>query len=247
VLSISYSNLLTSLKVSSRRCLLLKYLKIWDCRNLKVLKLSAPKLETFEYFGPQLSGGKVVLFAPSLVELFLGGPMSGSPWRQVLPTIDKLRTLKLGFAVYSYGFSGLFFEWENTGVTHLEISLETFSSGTADLLTTILLPFLGLQRLTLKWCASRCFVKTEIRTRRYSLSRKLKVVEFIGFNGFECEIQLLLQLHEYYPMLERIVINPCVPYAIGTMEETTARLSNRYKQAKRTGIGTEGHPTFVGF
>ncbi|KAJ4850130.1 hypothetical protein Tsubulata_000604 [Turnera subulata] len=178
VLSISYSNLLTSLKVSSpdpSRCLKLKYLKLWDCGNLKVLELSAPELETFEYFGSHLIGDKTVICTPSLVQLFLGGPCMGSPFylaRPLLSVFDRVRTFKMGLATLHFSDS-----------------------------------------------VPKCFIKTQINTRRYRFFQNLKVMELIGFNGFECEMLLLQYFLKNYCELERIVIDPCVPNAIGTIEE----------------------------
>jgi hypothetical protein len=61
----------------------------------------------------------------------------------------------------------------------------------------------------------------------YDPNEHLKEVEIVGFVGRATDIELVVYLLESAIKLEKIVINPCSPYVVGTPWETEEIENNK--------------------
>lgn len=64
----------------------------------------------------------------------------------------------------------------------------------------------------------------------------VRVVELVGFEGQRAETEFVMYLIEKAKLLEKIIIDPCVPKYLGTPKELLYRDSEEYHSARKHAI-----------
>lgn len=66
--------------------------------------------------------------------------------------------------------------------------------------------------------------------------RSFRVVELLGFVGHPADLEFVMYLIESARLLEKIIIDPCTIYQVGTPRELSCRESKEYLSARRRAI-----------
>ncbi|XP_059640791.1 putative F-box protein At3g29830 [Cornus florida] len=241
-LSVDVSNCLVSLKVAGPS-LNLKYLRISGCRFLENLEISAINLVSFTYFGPKIS--VPLNDVPLLSELSIGFEYAvyfiKEP-HQHLHYFSQLETLKLDLYFLRgelfIQFPGEFPELRN--LKNLELMVQSWSHIDLSHFTSLIKasPFLSRFKIQLLSEESRAQRKAMRKYRCFDrLEREatnchqcLKVVELVGFIGHGSDAELASHLIEIAVSLEKMTINSCSPYVLGSPGEFE---DNKVRRAAR--------------
>ncbi|XP_052200930.1 F-box/FBD/LRR-repeat protein At5g53840-like [Diospyros lotus] len=209
-LSLAKSNV-AHLKISGPS-LKLKFLEVSSCFNLTRIKISAPNLVAFKYWGPEM-----VLDlenAPLLAEVsFLESycmyvvKQKFEQFSTVLPQLQKITlTLSYPWMVEFPMLDGL------ANLSKLELNLRVWDyDNPFQLCTSFIkaLPFLNKISLNLFWVAkleSKQPWEPEVEDHRQHC---LKVVELIGFVGCLLDLEIVRYMIRNASSLKKITLCPC--------------------------------------
>ncbi|KAL9438967.1 hypothetical protein AB3S75_024600 [Citrus x aurantiifolia] len=245
VLNVAESSSLTSLKVSGPS-LKLKHLKLNTLDNLKDLQLHAPNLLSFEYSGPILPFS--FRNVPNLVDASFWGCFSAYIAKNLCQHsifLVQLRTLKLDTCHLLIGDSeyraGRYLHDipEMCNLKHLEI-IGTPEVNDLIFCIALLKAAPSLYKFSLKLVSQYDYESYEsVKTIKdhpylsFTELRSIRVVELLGFVGHTADFELVMYLIFSAKLLEKIIIDPCPTWRVGTPAELIWRETAEYQSARR--------------
>ncbi|KAH9737204.1 FBD domain-containing protein [Citrus sinensis] len=238
VLTVIHSPCLTSLKVSGPS-LRLKYLKL-HLVLLQYVEIDAPNIISFEY-----SGSGIVFFrdVPNLTEVSFDGFVCTyimHKLRQLSTILLQLHTLKLNLAFVRVPEAVPYDLPELCNLKHLEMEINLFDDDRLLPCAAFLRACPSLYKFTLKLFRVHPSSGTARTVKDHPYlsvcELSVRVVELVGFEGQRAETEFVMYLIEKAKLLEKIIIDPCIPKYLGTPKELLYRDSEEYHSARKHAI-----------
>ncbi|GMY39203.1 F-box protein At4g09920-like [Fagus crenata] len=207
----------------------LKYLHIIDCFQVKSIKIFAPNLESFGYVGNIIE--LQIDYTPRLLDVYIGGlrhhPVNYA-FLALSSYLHQLESLTLGICHYDNINIKLPQFQRLTNLRHLKLKVTVRDEESLFDLISLIEAAPLLRKFTLELFSSELQKEREVRkVINYDPNEHLKEVEIVGFVGRAIDIELVVYLLESAIKLEKIVINPCSPYVVGTPWETEEIENNK--------------------
>lgn len=210
-LCLAKSAILLGLKISGSS-LKLKYLEICCCFNLNWVKISAPNLVSFKYWGPEIAlalDNVPLLSEVSFLEAYCISLVKHR-FKHFTCILSQLRSLSL---TLNYPWLTEFPKLDGLRNLHtLELNLGVWDFDNPFQLCTSIttaLPFLHKFSLRLYWFMNYESMDTWVPIIENDRHHCLKVVDFVGFVGCSLDVGIVRYLVENAVSLEKITIRPC--------------------------------------
>ncbi|XP_017972504.1 PREDICTED: uncharacterized protein LOC18604372 [Theobroma cacao] len=221
--------------IASESLVNLKCLELRYCNFLKEVEISAINLTSLSYTGIKVAPVALKNLL-RLVEVLFGGACLSRIYHTSQLQINLSQLETLGFDVFGTNLALPFLKTilKMSNVKHLELEVQIKHVSCSFLSVTSLLkaaPLLHTFTLKIMCCAdwsSRELSKISLENPYPCL----KVVKLYGFVGVPAEVEMIFHLRENSPLLEKLIIDPCQPFFLGSKAASMFRKSWDYKSAK---------------
>ncbi|KAH9673629.1 FBD domain-containing protein [Citrus sinensis] len=210
------------------------------CHFLEYVEIDAPNIISFEY-----SGSGIVFFrdVPNLTEVSFDRFFCTyimNKLRQLSTILLQLHTLKLNLAFVSVPEAVPYDLPELCNLKHLEMEINLFDDDRLLPCAAFLRACPSLYKFTLKLFRVHPSSGTARTVKDHPYlsvcELSVRVVELVGFEGQRAETEFVMYLIEKAKLLEKIIIDPCIPKYLGTPKELLYRDSEEYHSARKHAI-----------
>nr|XP_011470491.1 PREDICTED: F-box/LRR-repeat protein At3g58900-like [Fragaria vesca subsp. vesca] len=187
----------------------LKYLAILDCPNLKSIEICNPNIASFVYMGACID--LLINNVPLLIEVHISEralhyvDFTTVAFNRLSFCLSHLEILKLNISGVVYNPNYDFPVLEN--LKQLELNVETNYQWALYHLYSFMKACPHIHRLILK-LEFQTYVETIVSKAPKFSHHSLKVVEIMGYRGYQCAVEHVVYLIENVVALEKIIIDP---------------------------------------
>nr|XP_011458546.1 PREDICTED: putative F-box/FBD/LRR-repeat protein At3g59240 [Fragaria vesca subsp. vesca] len=188
----------------------LKYLTVINCPNLKRIEICNANIVSFVYWGVWIE--LLISNVPLLVDVHLSVraldnvDFTTLAFTRLSCCVSQLEILKLNIqgVVYNPNYDFPVLE----SLKRLELNVETDYHSALYHLSSFMKACPHIQRLVLKLDFRRTYVETTVSKAPKFPHHSLKVVEIMGYRGYQCAVEHVLYLIVNAVALEKIIIDP---------------------------------------
>ncbi|KAL6226434.1 hypothetical protein ACLB2K_000396 [Fragaria x ananassa] len=188
----------------------LKYLTVNGCPNLKSIEICNANIVSFVYRGAGMD--LFISNVPFLIEVHISEraldnvDFTTLAFTRLSSCLSHLEILKLNICGVVYNQNYDFPILEN--LKQLELNVETDYHSALYHLSSFMKACPHIHRLVLKLDFRRTDVETTVSRAPKFPHHSLKVVEIMGYRGYECAVKHVVYLIESVVALEKIIIDP---------------------------------------